>query len=409
MSLRRRPLFGLLAIALVAALLPSPVAADTTVTLVASGLDSPRGIAFVGSRAVVSEAGHGSNSSADCIPGERGPVCVGNTSQISWVDTTTGAHTPLVTGFFSFAEGFEALGVSGLSVRDGKLYAQIAATSREVPAQFAIGQQAGHLISVNTHNPGWTSIASVGDFDFDYTLGFPQPRMSCGQCPGTQEHDANPNDVLATSQGWLVVDSGSNTLTKVGKDRKMKVLYHFPWRDPNILARPFPSDEVPTCVAKTDDALWVGTLAGHLFRVEEDEVTQVTPRDSAGNALLSHVTGCTSGGNGTLYLVNMFGAGPFGSLSFFYGNVVKYDTESGQGSMLADAFNNPALAYPYMAKVGPDGNLWVTSGAICGLDGKNPFVGFPFPPPPNLCTIGNNKGGRLVKISLSNVEENENN
>ena len=406
MSLKRRYWFSLPVIALIAALLPSPVAAASTVTLVASGLDSPRGVAFVGRSAVVAEAGHGSDNPADCLGAGPGKACFGKTSQISWVNTANGAHMPLVKGFFSLHAGFDTLGLSGLSVRDGKIYAQIAGTSREVPPQFTIGKQAGDLISVNPRNGTWKSIASVGDFNFDYTVAnFTEPNPPvCGACPGTQEHDTNPNDVLATSDGWLVVDSGSNTLTKVGKNGKMTVLHHFPWR---AATRSFPSDEVPTCIASTDEALWIGTLAGHLFRLEEDEATQVTPKDSAGKALLSHVTGCTFGDNGTLYLVNMFGAGNPGEPSFFNGSVVKYDTESGKGSILADAVHNPALSLPYMAKVGPDGNLWVTSGAICGVGGADPFAGAPFPTPPNPCTIGSKKGGRLLKISLPKSEEND--
>jgi len=60
----------------------------------------------------------------------------------------------------------------------------------------------------------------------------------------------------------------------------------------------------------------------------------------------------------------MFGSGPVfvppPASKFFIGNVVKYDTESGQFSMLADG-----LTLPYMDTVGPDGNLYVTVGSIC--------------------------------------------
>ena len=125
MGLKRRYWFGLLSIAMVAALLPSPAVAATTVTLVASGLDSPRGVAFVGRSAVVAEAGHGSDNPADCVGAGPEKACFGNTSQISWVNTATGAHTPLVKGFFSLHAGFDTLGLSGLSVREGKVYAQI--------------------------------------------------------------------------------------------------------------------------------------------------------------------------------------------------------------------------------------------------------------------------------------------
>lgn len=123
-------------------------------------------------------------------------------------------------------------------------------------------------------------------------------------------------------------------------------------------------------------------------------MTQVTPMDSSGNPLLSHVTGCTSRGS-NLYLVNLFGPGTFGDPTFPDGSVVQYDTASGKGSMLADAFSNPALFLPYMDTFGPDGNLYVTSGAVCGKAGTNPFGGGPNP-----CTLGHKKGGRVVKITL---------
>jgi hypothetical protein len=396
MSRKSRYSLAVLGIVSVIALIPSTATAATTVTLVTTGLDSPRGIAFVDERLVVSEAGHGSNNPSDCFSTGFGNTCVGNTSKITWVNRQTGAHTTLASGFFSIAlDPVETIGVSGMSVRNGKLYAQIGGTSREVPAKFAIGQEAGHLISVNPDNGTWKSVASVGDNDFDYTTQFTEPNPAvCGQCPGTQEHDANPNDVLATDGGLLVADSGSNTLTKASRNGTTSILFHFTWRDPN--PRNFPSDEVPTCVAGTGDAQWIGTLAGHLYRFEDGTATRVTPKDSSGNLLLSHVTGCTTGEDGALYLVNMFGPGTFGSPTFVNGSVVKYDTESGKGSLLADAFHNPTLFLPYMAKIGPDGNLYVTTGAICPSSGANPFGGGPNP-----CTIGDAKGGRVVKIHLS--------
>ena len=57
---------------------------------------------------------------------------------------------------------------------------------------------------------------------------------------------------------------------------------------------------------------------------------------------------------------------------------------------------NPALFLPYSAKFGPDGNLYVTTGAVCNADGTSSFGGGNLP-----CAIGEKKGGRLVKISLN--------
>src|SRR5438132_13538660 len=58
-DLRKRTLFAWLAAGVVAALLPIPAAAAPSVTTIATGLDSPRGVAFFHGKLLVGEAGHG--------------------------------------------------------------------------------------------------------------------------------------------------------------------------------------------------------------------------------------------------------------------------------------------------------------------------------------------------------------
>src|SRR5260370_17850361 len=80
----------------VGTLVPTPAAAASgPPTLVASGFDSPRGVAFFKGKLVVGEAGHGGTN---CIPasGQNPLTCFGRTSQISWVNTVTGAHSTLL-------------------------------------------------------------------------------------------------------------------------------------------------------------------------------------------------------------------------------------------------------------------------------------------------------------------------
>src|SRR3979411_3005541 len=138
MRLRKRYLFSLLAV-LVTALAPvASVAAAPHVTGVTSGLEGPRSVAFIDRRAVVSESGTGG---PDCFISFLGDACVGKTSQVTWVDTKTGAHKLLAGGFFSMADPEESLGVSGLAVLGHTLYAQISVTSREIPAAIAAGHQ----------------------------------------------------------------------------------------------------------------------------------------------------------------------------------------------------------------------------------------------------------------------------
>lgn len=380
MTLSRRCLFALLAAASGALIIASPVSASgpNVVTPVAGGLDNPRGIAFDGNMLLVAEAGHGGG---DCFtPPGSFPICIGNSSNISVVNTSNGSSTALVSGLFSVSLGPEgSIGVSGLSVNNGRILAQIGATPREAPLNIAIAQaEAGQLISVQTDGT-WHAVAPVGTRDFDYTTQFTEPTPGVFS-PGTQEHDANPYGVLATEQGALVADAGANTLDYVNPDGHIQVRVHDLFRDPNA-AMSFPTDAVPTCVARGKDSLWVGELSGRLLKVNGDSFTVVN------DPLLTHVTGCTADGKGNIYFVNMFGGGapftPPPASHFFIGNVVKFNSATGESSVLV-----PALPFPNMDTIGPDGNLYVTINSICPTS---------IPPLSFAC---NGASGGIVKIAL---------
>jgi len=386
MHLNKRYLVGLLVMA-IAALVPSPASASSGATPVAWGLDSPRGIDFFQGKMLVAEAGHGGGfcfAPPDAPPGFQ--ICIGDTSQVSWVNPTTGSHTPAVTGLMSAKLGNESIGASGLSVHGGKVLVQIGLTPQEVPGSIG-QQQAGRLLSIDPNEGTWQSVAAMGARDFQFTLDLNVPEPTRGVfSPGTQEHDANPYGVLATGKGAYVADAGSNTLDFVSNNGNIKILHYDGWRDPN--PNNFPSDSVPTCVARSGDALWVGELSGRLLRIDDDGATVVVPKDNAGSPVLTHVTGCTSGREGNLYFVNMFGPGaPFTSQTFFQGTVVKFNPEEGRASVLAGN-----LFTPNMAAIGPDGNLYVTAGSICPANvpanAPSPCAG----------------GGKVLRINLPHAE-----
>src|SRR5215831_4895024 len=88
--------------------------------------------------------------------------------------------------------------------------------------------------------------------------------------------------------------------------------------------------------------------------------------------------------NGNVYFVNMFGRGapftPPPASMFFIGNVVQYNADSGKASVLV-----PGLQFPNMDTIGPDGNLYVTVGSICGAT------------PDPMC---NGATGGVIKVTL---------
>lgn len=364
---KKRSLFALLVLA-VGALLPVPASAAGP-GVVASGFDSPRGVAFFHGRLVVAEAGHGGPNCAGGAFGTPGAVCIGRTSQISWVNTHTGTHSVLVGGLFSSTEFHapgqgETLGVDGISTQGGKLLGILgsfpqafngfpcAPANVECAASAAAARdQAGHLISVSGSGE-WHDVASVGASNYDFTATIPG-----------QEHDANPYGVMATEDEVYVVDAGSNTLNRIESDEsdesdgEVTVEQYFPWRNPTPFPKGFPSDEVPTCVAQVDESLWIGTLSGHLFRLDEDEMTLVADTN------LKHVTGCTADEEGNLYLVNMWSTP--GPPSPFTGNIVRHSTETGSSHVLA----LPPLNFPNMDVIGPDGDLYVSADSVCPASG----------------------------------------
>jgi len=346
----------------VGALLPTPAYAAGAPTFVAGGFDSPRGVEFFKGTLVVGEAGHGGKN---CIPGVP-TICFGRTSQISWVNMASQTHTPLVDHLFSAAEFFnpaqgEALGVDGISARAGQLKAilgvfpqafanyQCAAGDAECAADLdAAKKQAGALISVKSAG-SWRKVAGVGAFGFDYSADIPN-----------QEHDSNPYGVLAVNGGSYVADAGTNTLEFVSNGGHISVLHYFPFRQDA-----FPTDEVPTCIAKADDGLWLATLSGHLYRVHGRSATLVANSD------IKHVTGCAADGQGNVYFVNMWSTPT--PPQPFTGNIVKLDTEEGTSSVIASGLN-----FPNMDVVGPDGNLYFSADSVCpaaGIPGFCPHGG----------------------------------
>src|SRR2546427_13081554 len=93
MRLNKRCLVGLLAVA-IGALVPGQASAASTVSPVAWGLDSPRGIGFYHGRMLVAEDGHGSDNPADCVSTGFGHTCISHPPQVLWVDPTTHPPTP---------------------------------------------------------------------------------------------------------------------------------------------------------------------------------------------------------------------------------------------------------------------------------------------------------------------------
>jgi len=366
------PLIVVLAAAVPTASVSAPTA--WTTTPVASGLDSPRGLAFAPNGTLyVAEAGHGGDV---CRPNGASVLCIGTTSRISRVDVASGAVSPVVKGLYSRAVPNEGItGVDGLSASGGRLYAAQTAFPQELGTFTCTGQpsdcasslsaaraQAGRVI---TFTPGgtWKALANVGGDNYTWSL----THTSLTRSPP----NSNPYGVAGVSGGVYVADAGNNTLDLVTASGKHTIISGIPLPAPGG----FPGDGVPTCVTMIRGNLYAADLAGRAWRRAGAFTPTALPVPSAGHSLLHHVTGCAADAGGDLFFVDMWGtpgppipAGPGSAANT--GSVVEL-AANGSASVVAGGLN-----FPNGIAVAKDGSLYVTTNSICTATGTPlPFCG----------------------------------
>ena len=354
-----------------------------TTSVVATGLDSPRGLAFAPNGTLyVAESGHGGDACAN-----KGALCLGTTSRISRVDTATGTITPVVQGLYSRSVPNEGItGVDGLTASGGHLYAAMTSFPQELASFDCSGQpsdcgavltaaraQAGQVL---TFTPGgtWKALSAVGSDDYTWSL----THTSFTRSPP----NANPYGVYGVPAGVYVADAGANTLNFVKANGSGSIISGIPLPAPGG----FPGDGVPTCVTMVAGNLYAADLSGRLWKRNGSYTPTQIAVASGGQSLIHHVTGCAADAKGDIFLVDMWGkpgppipAGPMSVAGT--GSVVELAAD-GTASVVASR-----LDFPNGIAVAKDGSLYVTTGSICTAKGT------PLPS----CT----KGGGLVHITQS--------
>jgi hypothetical protein len=352
-------------------------------------LDSPHGVAFTSDGTmIVTESGHtGKTSVFD------GGAFFGQTGGISSIDATTGARTTLVKGLPSatfIPGGFETFGVGGISVQGQQILAvtqlgprwthQMArgcGSSQCEDAMKAIAAKTGLLIDVDAQGGSYSTVARIGAFDYKWVVANDASPGNPEFTPG----DADPYGVLALPEGTYVADAAANTFSFVDPSGEPSVLAYVP--DPPNHKPLF--DSVPTCVAKTGDAIYVGTLTGSLYKWANDELTLALKRGD----VLRHIVGCTSDAAGNLYLVNMTEKFAHFNPVPNSGSIVKVAPDMTTSYVVAP---DEGLNYPNGITFGPDGKIYVTVNSICPADVSG--VAAPGWPPKDYCPTG----GQVVRL-----------
>jgi hypothetical protein len=296
---------------------PPAAAAETSVGVVASGLDSPRHLAF-GSRGdlFVAEAGRG--GSGPCFIGGEGPACMGATGAVTKVDRS-GHQSRIVQGLPSYANtpgDVNAIGPHGVTVLDeNRVYLTSggptepkdesgATISRDALAeQNPAADLFGRLLKIE--RPGQTrNVADIWAFERDVN---PDGEV------GNPAIDTNPVDVLfdKSRDRFVVADAGGNGIYVVDKRGRVTALAVFPNRlVPNPFGGPdIPMQAVPTSVVMGPDGqYYVSQLTGFPFPPGGANVYRVNPRTGAVSVFASGFTNIMDlafGKNGTLYVLEI--------------------------------------------------------------------------------------------------------
>ena len=176
--IKTRQVFLLSAAILAASILPQAAQsqASSTKTVIASGLQSPRGLKFgPDGMLYVAEAGTGGTNSTvgTCpqVPAPVGPYKGGRNARISRIDKS-GKRTTVASGFASSVDAFgDFQGVADLSFIDGTLYALIGGGG----CSHGVPNLPNAVVSVNTKNGSWKEVANLSKFVKSHPVKYPNP------------------------------------------------------------------------------------------------------------------------------------------------------------------------------------------------------------------------------------------
>jgi hypothetical protein len=331
--------------------------AAAAVTVVMSGLDNPRGLAFAPNGALyVVEAGRGGPGPCP-VNGANETRCYGPTGAITrwW----KGRQERVVEGLPSHAlpNGTSASGPNDISFQGtGGAYVTLGLGGGPAfqDAYGAAGELMGTVIHVATSGQ-WRMVADIASHEFAAN-------------PDGRFPDSNPFGILAEPGGRYVADAGANALFRVAPNGAVETVAIFPGvAHPGFPPGPPLAEAVPTTVARgPDGALYVGQLTGFPFASGVASVYRVVP----GQAPVVHCTGFTTildiafGPEGEMYVVENAQGNVLPPFPANSGRVLRVEGDCSRSVVYAP------LDRPSSVAVGADGAIYVTNHGISAGTGE---------------------------------------
>ena len=309
-----------------------------SVSVVMSGLDSPRGLAWGPEGALyVAEAGN-TSVPGPCVESPRGPICYSGTGGISRL--YKGEQERVASGLPSTyrAQTVDIGGPTDISFQGkGNAYVTIGwGAEPDLRAGLGpLGQPFGHLIRVMP-NGKWSLEADIAAFEQ-------------ANNPAGGPIDSNPYGVLAEPGRQFVADAGGNSILEVTANGAVSLVTILPKTAGG-------SEPVPTEVVRgPDGALYVSQLTGAPFVAGAASIWRLVP----GQAPQIYATGFKTitdfdfAPDGSLYLIQ-YASAP----TFFGGPGLLIRIPAGGGTPVVV---NSSLTNPTGVLVGADGAIYVSN------------------------------------------------
>ncbi len=337
-----------------------------TITTIASGLNSPRGIAVDGDGVVyVAQAGVGGDECVTIGEGEEErEACFGDSSSISMI--VDGVAEDVISGIpsFLFSEG-EYIGAQDVVLEDGMVYGIVGLgmdpALREEAGDPAVGL--GWVIGADGEG-GWFPAIDVAAYE-------------AANNPDGGLIDSNPFSGYLGEGGGAVADSGANALLWIPDEGDTSTLAVFPDTmvdAPEFLGLPpgtqIPMQAVPTGVVQGPDGAWyVGQLTGFPFVSGAAKVWRVVP----GEEPTVYAEGFTNiidlafDADGMLWVLEISAVGLLGvnpeDPATFAGGLYSVGSDGSVTEQLSEG-----LVLPAGMAFGPDGTLYISNyGLMPGM------------------------------------------